>query len=196
LALLVVKQIELEGSRTDGSVAFLPTYRLKPVSMALWTSRRLGWIALPKDSLRGRPTGRRGGYDLPRFLHHQPVQKPVAERAGFPPYFSPSRWPFRYTPPALVGLAGGGPVDWTDREEGGHVGVAIDGGALYEVLPPSTRGAALYVGVSTSDRGQSVENQLQPCSRPLDGLDGRSFRSTATSVCRVPEDATDAPCPG
>ena len=32
--------------------------------------------------------------------------------------------------------------------------------------------------VSTADRGQTVENQLQPLQEAADGLDGRSCRST------------------
>jgi hypothetical protein len=47
----------------------------------------------------------------------------------------------------------------------------------------STRHAALYVRVSTSDRGQSVENQLQPLQEAAGRLGW-----TAVAVCGSPDD--------
>ena len=64
-------------------------------------------------------------------------------------------------------------------------------------MPTSTRRAALYVRVSTADRDQTVENQLQPLQEAAGRL-GRSivavFRDKGISGARGREQAARTAC--
>jgi DNA invertase Pin-like site-specific DNA recombinase len=58
-------------------------------------------------------------------------------------------------------------------------------------MATSVRRAALYVRVSTSDKGQTVENQLQPLQEAAGRLGWSIVGVYATKESAVPEAATD-----
>ena len=87
-----------------------------------------------------------------------------------------------------------GPSGWTAQQRPWLTNLAIDGLRLRASLSDmatTTRRVALYARVSTSDRSQTVENQLQPLQEAARRLGRTVVASTETRASVAPRVARE-----